>query len=78
MDAVSDRDFIAEFLFWAALTGVHLSRLAEDLVFWSSREFGFVMMADAYQHRVEPDAAEEEPGRAGAAARQVGAAGSAT
>ena len=39
LDAVSDRDFIAEFLFWAALTGVHLSQWAEDLVIWSSREY---------------------------------------
>ena len=48
VDAVSDRDFIAEFLFTAALVGVHLSRWAEDLILWSSREFGFVTLADAY------------------------------
>jgi argininosuccinate lyase len=65
MDAVSDRDFVAEFLFWAALTGIHLSRFAEDLVLWSSREFGFVAMADAYStgsslmpQKKNPDAAE--------------------
>ncbi len=48
MDAVSDRDFIAEFLFAAALVGVHLSRLAEDLVLYSTAEFGFISMDDAY------------------------------
>jgi argininosuccinate lyase len=48
MDAVSDRDFVAEFLFWAALVQVHLSRLAEDLILWSSAEFGFVELNDAY------------------------------
>ena len=48
LDAVSDRDFIAEFLFWATLTMLHLSRLAEDLIIYSSREFSFVTIADAY------------------------------
>jgi argininosuccinate lyase len=65
MDAVSDRDFVAEFLFWAALTGIHLSRFAEDLVMWSSREFGFAVMDDAYStgsslmpQKKNPDALE--------------------
>ncbi len=48
LDGVSDRDFVVEFLFWATLTMVHLSRLAEDLIIYSSREFGFVTIADAY------------------------------
>src|SRR5258706_4876976 len=48
LDAVSDRDFAAEFLFCAALVGVHLSRLAEDIVLYSTSEFGFVTLADAY------------------------------
>jgi argininosuccinate lyase len=48
LDGVSDRDFIVEFLFWASLTMLHLSRLAEDLIIYSSREFGFVTIADAY------------------------------
>lgn len=48
MDAVSDRDYLVEFLSWASLTQIHLSRLAEDLVLYSSREFGFVEVADAY------------------------------
>ncbi len=48
LDGVSDRDFVVEFLFWATLTMVHLSRLAEDLIIYSSREFSFVTIADAY------------------------------
>ncbi|MEM7532309.1 MAG: argininosuccinate lyase [Chloroflexota bacterium] len=48
LDGVSDRDFIAEFQFWATLTMTHLSRLAEDLIIYSSREFSFVTIADAY------------------------------
>jgi len=48
MDTVSDRDYLVEFLFWASLTQIHLSRLAEDLIIYSSREFGFVEIADAY------------------------------
>jgi argininosuccinate lyase len=72
MDAVSDRDFIAEFLFWAALVGVHLSRWAEDLILWSSREFGFVTLADAYStgsslmpQKKNPDALELLRGKSG-------------
>jgi argininosuccinate lyase len=48
MDAVSDRDYVVEFLAWAALVQVHLSNLAEDLIVWASREFGFVEVAEAY------------------------------
>jgi argininosuccinate lyase len=48
IDAVSDRDFIAEFLFDAALVGIHLSHLAEDVVLYSTSEFGFLTMDDAY------------------------------
>ncbi len=48
MDAVSDRDFVTEFAFAAALTGAHLSRLAEDLILFSSAEFGFVRFSEAY------------------------------
>ena len=72
IDAVSDRDFVAEFLFWAALLGIHLSRFAEDLILWSSREFGFVTLADAYStgsslmpQKKNPDAAELLRGKAG-------------
>src|SRR5262249_59618253 len=48
LDAVSDRDFVAEALFVAALTQVHLSRLVEEIVLWSTDEFCFVRLADAY------------------------------
>lgn len=48
LDAISDRDFAAGFLFWAALLGVHLSRMAEALILYSSREFGFIRLSDAF------------------------------
>jgi argininosuccinate lyase len=48
MDAVADRDPATEFCFAAALCGVHLSRLAEDMILWSSSEFGFVRLPDAF------------------------------
>lgn len=48
IDAVGDRDFIAETLFALALLGTHLSRLAEDLILFGSSEFGFVRFGDAY------------------------------
>ncbi|UCC88609.1 MAG: argininosuccinate lyase [Anaerolineales bacterium] len=48
MDIVSDRDYLVEFLSWASLTQIHLSRLAGDLILYSSREFGFMEIADAY------------------------------
>jgi argininosuccinate lyase len=48
LDAVSDRDFVAEALFDLALLGVHLSRLGEEIVLWSTEEFGFVRLDDAY------------------------------
>jgi argininosuccinate lyase len=72
MDAVSDRDFVAEFLFAAALVGVHLSRLGEELVLWSTREFGWVEVDDAYAtgssimpQKKNPDVAELARGKAG-------------
>lgn len=72
MDAVSDRDFVAEFLFSAALIGVHLSRLAEDLVLWSSSEFGFVTIGETHTtgsslmpHKKNPDVAELGRGKSG-------------
>ena len=46
---VSDRDFVAEFLFWSSMTMIHLSRFSEDLIIYSSAEFGFVQLADAYR-----------------------------
>jgi argininosuccinate lyase len=48
MDAVADRDFVAEFLFCTALIGVHLSRLGEEVVLWTSQEFGWVELDDAF------------------------------
>jgi argininosuccinate lyase len=72
MDAVSDRDFAVEFCSSAALLGVHLSRLAEDLVLWSSSEFSFVRIADAYTtgsslmpQKKNPDVAELIRGKSG-------------
>ena len=72
LDAVSDRDFAAEFLFAAALLGVHLSRLAEQLILFSSAEFGFVRLADAYTtgssimpQKKNPDTLELTRGKSG-------------
>uniref|UniRef100_A0A5F9C3U6 Argininosuccinate lyase n=1 Tax=Oryctolagus cuniculus TaxID=9986 RepID=A0A5F9C3U6_RABIT len=48
MDATSERDFVAEFLFWASLCMTHLSRMAEDLILYGTKEFGFVQLSDAY------------------------------
>lgn len=48
LDAVSDRDFVLEFLFQSSVLMMHLSRLSEELVLWSSREFGFVEISDAF------------------------------
>ena len=72
MDAVSDRDFAAEFCFAAALLGVHLSRLGEEVVLWSSHEFGWAELDDAYStgssimpQKKNPDVAELARGKAG-------------
>ena len=72
LDAVSDRDFVAEALFVAALTQVHLSRIGEEIALWSSDEFGFVRLADAYAtgssmmpQKKNPDIAELARGKAG-------------
>ena len=65
MDTVADRDFIAEFIFGSSLTMMHLSRFCEDLILWSSDEFGFVEISDAYTtgssimpQKKNPDVAE--------------------
>lgn len=73
MDAVSDRDFALEFLSGAAICAVHLSRLAEEIVIWSSDRFAFITLSDAYTtgssimpQKRNPDAAElvrAKPGR---------------
>ncbi|XP_061755214.1 argininosuccinate lyase isoform X2 [Nerophis ophidion] len=48
MDATAQRDFVAEFLFWASLCLTHLSKMAEDLLLYSTKEFSFVTLSDAY------------------------------
>lgn len=72
LDAVSDRDYVAEPLFVAALTQVHLSRLGEEVVLWTTDEFGFMRLADAYStgssmlpQKKNPDIAELARGKAG-------------
>ena len=72
LDAVSDRDFVAEALFDLALLGVHLSRLGEEIVLWSTEEFGFLRLDDAYAtgssmlpQKKNPDIAELARGKSG-------------
>ncbi|MCZ2807459.1 argininosuccinate lyase [Modestobacter sp. VKM Ac-2983] len=72
IDAVSDRDFAAEFCFVAALLGVHLSRLGEEVVLWTSTEFGWARLDDAWAtgssimpQKKNPDIAELARGKAG-------------
>ena len=72
MDAASDRDFLLDFESAAAVCMVHISRLAEELVLWSSDEFGFVRMADEYTtgssmmpQKRNPDFAELSRGKTG-------------
>ncbi|MCD9623154.1 argininosuccinate lyase [Rhabdothermincola salaria] len=72
LDAVSDRDFVAEALFDLALLGVHLSRLAEELILWSTDEFGFLGLDDAWStgssmlpQKKNPDIAELTRGKTG-------------
>jgi argininosuccinate lyase len=72
LDAVSDRDCILEYLAAAAITGVHLSRLAADLTLWATAEFGFVEFADAFAtgssimpQKKNPDVAELIRGKSG-------------
>ncbi len=72
LDAVSDRDFLIEFLAASAILGMHWSRLAADLTLWSTAEFGFVEFADAFAtgsslmpQKKNPDAAELIRGKSG-------------
>jgi argininosuccinate lyase len=72
LDAVSDRDFALEFIFGAATIMMHLSRFSEELVIWSSSEFGFVEMSDSYTtgssimpQKKNPDVAELLRGKTG-------------
>ncbi len=72
MDTVSDRDFVAEFIFAASLIMMHLSRFCEDLILWSTDEFGYVEIADAFTtgssimpQKKNPDVAELIRGKTG-------------
>ncbi len=72
LDAVSDRDFVAEALFALALVGVHLSRLGEEIILWTTEEFGFLRLADEYAtgssmlpQKKNPDIAELARGKSG-------------
>ena len=72
IDAVSDRDWVAEFLFAAAMIGVHLSRIGEEVVLWTSREFGWATLDDAWStgssimpQKKNPDVAELIRGKSG-------------
>ena len=72
MDAVSDRDFVCEFLFALSLVGVHLSRLSEDLILFASSEFHFIRISDRYStgsslmpQKKNPDVCELARGKTG-------------
>lgn len=72
MDAISDRDYIAELLFSFSLIGAHLSRLSEDLILWCSSEFGFITLSDAHTtgsslmpQKKNPDICELTRGKTG-------------
>jgi len=72
IDAVSDRDFVAEFLAAVAIAGVHASRLGEEIVLWTTSEFGFAELSDAFAtgsslmpQKKNPDVAELARGKAG-------------
>ena len=72
MDAVSDRDFVLEYLASASVCMMHLSRLAEEMVLWSSREFGFIQLAEDFTtgssmipQKRNPDFAELARGKTG-------------
>jgi argininosuccinate lyase len=72
IDAVSDRDFVAEFLFAAALLGIHLSRIGEEIILWATPEFGWVRLDDAWStgssimpQKKNPDIAELARGKSG-------------
>lgn len=72
LDVTSDRDFVAESLFALAMVGIHLSRIGEEVVLWSSEEFGFLGLDDAYAtgssmmpQKKNPDIAELARGKSG-------------
>jgi argininosuccinate lyase len=72
MDAIADRDYIAEILFALSLCGAHLSRFSEDLILWCSTEFGFATLSDAHTtgsslmpQKKNPDVCELTRGKSG-------------
>ncbi|KAH9254815.1 argininosuccinate lyase [Batrachochytrium salamandrivorans] len=72
MDATSDRDFICDFVYWASMTGIHLSRWSEDVIIFATKEFAYVGLADAYStgsslmpQKKNPDASELLRGKSG-------------
>ena len=72
MDAVSDRDFLLDFLYFASVLGMHLSRFCEELILWSSSEFSFIRLADSFTtgssimpQKRNPDVAELVRGKTG-------------
>ena len=72
MDAIADRDYIAEFLFVLSLLGTHLSRFSEDLILWCSTEFGFATLSDRHTtgsslmpQKKNPDVCELTRGKTG-------------
>lgn len=72
MHSVADRDFVVEMLMWASLFSVHVSKMAEDLIIYSSSEFGFVVLSDAYStgssimpQKKNPDSLELLRGKSG-------------
>ena len=72
MDAIADRDYIAELLFALSLVGAHLSRLSEDFILWSSSEFGYCTFSDAHTtgsslmpQKKNPDVCEITRGKSG-------------
>ena len=72
IDAVSDRDFVADALYVLALLGVHISRIGEEVIIWSSSEFGFVDLSDSFStgssmmpHKKNSDVAELARGKSG-------------
>ncbi|HWV57719.1 MAG TPA: argininosuccinate lyase [Longimicrobiales bacterium] len=80
LDAIGDRDWVCELVFVSALTGAHLSRLAEDLILFSSEEFGFVRLPEAYTtgsslmpQKRNPDGLELARGKAALLAGDVAA-----
>ena len=72
VDAVSDRDFVADFLYCLTMIGIHLSRFSEDLIIWSTSEFDFIEFSDAFAtgsslmpQKKNPDMAELTRGKSG-------------